>query len=445
VAGVVHDADGVPLPAAFALPLCAEVDDQALPDQLESRSDDAGEFLVRRALAGGLLRVRCVGYRTAFVRLGDAAEQRLDVTLQRGAPHERRELSGLVIDVGGVPIADARVWFGRSQLRTDAEGRFEFAADGAEPQYALTIVKAGYTPLQRVDMGAQTAAPAAATRDLLFVLERSERRQAGLVLGSDGQPLAGALVGLLDPTLLDVTFNPVEGHAGGFDRDVTTDAEGRFQLPGLLDRSYRWVAIDPRTGARVVSEPQRPDAAQLVLRLPDDDRRQVPGRVRRDGVAMAGARVELAFCTHVTKGGGTMLVSAPAVECAPDGRFVLPLLPRRGAWLLVRDGTAVVHSVPVEALPPDGAIEVDVAAERWLQLVAGAAPDGVAMAIHFEREDGSVFAAMHHGTAARLAANGDAPPLRLPAGVVAVVLGHGTPGVRRWVLTDDRLVHLRVR
>ncbi|MCU0862605.1 MAG: sigma-70 family RNA polymerase sigma factor [Planctomycetes bacterium] len=443
VEGTVRDLDGKPIADAFVLAICPDDGGSPLPGAIEVRSDDHGRYLVRRALAGGLLQARADGYARAFQGVGMAPNQQLDLVLLRRPERDRKQILGTVVDRSGRPIPDANVWFGRQSTRTANDGRFEVTADEAEPQYAMTIVKPGFAPLQRDHFGAIATAADAGTQDLLFVLEANAAPLRGLVLGSDGAPLPGALVGLLDPTLLDITFTPVEGHGGGWNRGVQAGADGSFTLTGLAERPYRVVAIDPRNGARAVSAPHAPGSGDLVLRLPADLRTAVTGTVLQSGAPAADASVEVGYVTHVTKGGGTMMESTAAVPCAADGTFTLAAVPRRGAWLQVRIGGALRQLLPVEALG-DAAlrIELDDDGPRWLQLIGSARSQPAT--IHFELADGALQPARTADGPAWLGVDGDAPVLALPAGAVAVVVAHGSSGAKRLELTDDRAVHLRV-
>ena len=439
VTATVRDPDGKPLADTFAMPLCPTTDGAIeLHAQLEARTDDDGAVLVRKALANGLLRIRHSGFETAFVPTGPDPVQHLDIVLRRRVEGPAPQLDGIVVDAGGLPIEGATVWFGRRKTTTSPDGRFVLPTDGQQPQYALTIVAKGYAALQQDDFGATLAQPGAPTQDLLFVLNRRPLAARGLVLGSNGAPLAGALVGLVDPTLLDLSFESIEARVGGWSGGVVTAADGTFALGGLGERSYRFRAIDPATGATVTSAPQRADRGDLVLRLPVDLRREVRGTVTDANGGIAGARIEIAFCTHITKGGGTQFDSAPAVTCDAQGRFVLPVLPRESAWLCVRIGDSLRTMVPVEALRAEKELNIRIGDQRWLQLVGSevAGP----RTIHFELGDGRCAP-----TDALLAANGDAPVLPIPADAKAVVIDLARPGARRLELTDDRAVLLRVR
>lgn len=439
VTGLVRDEFGNNLADTFSMPMCVVPDNVVeLAGQLEIRTDDDGRFLVRRAAANGLLRVRRDGYATAFVPLTAEPQQHVEVVLQRRVAAGAQQLGGLVVDGGGHPIAAAKVWFGRQNTQTGKDGRFVIPSEDPAPQYALTIVAKGFALLQLDGLGAELAESATANQDRLFVLTRRPVEARGIVVGSDGVPLAGALVGLLDPTLLDVSFDAVEARVGGWNGGVATGPDGSFALAGLADRAYRIRAVDPSTGAIATSAPHRAADGDLVLRLPRDLRRAVRGTVRLDDQPVAGATVEVGYCTHITKGGGTMFDNTPAVACDREGRFELAVLPRRDAWLIIRIDGSIRHMEPVEHLSEGDDLVIDVDGRRWLQLVGSAFP--LARSIHFELADGTVLASI-----GQLDQEGAAPSLPLPASAVAVVLDHAGPHASRLELTDDRAVLLRVR
>lgn len=180
------------------------------------------------------------------------------------------------------------------------------------------------------------------------------------------------------------------------------------------------------------------DAGEVVLRLPADLRRRVRGVVQADGDPLADTIVEIDYCMHITQGGGTQFDSPPAIPCDNQGRFSLPVLSRRDAWLCVRVGGSLRKMVPVEVLPETGEITIALNGRRWLQLVGSAAP--AARAIHFELASGQVVAT---GTA--MAKNGEAPLVPIPADALAVVLRSRWPGLGRLGSTGERAVLLRLR
>lgn len=57
-----------------------------------------------------------------------------------------------------------------------------------------------------------------AGRSVTLQFTAETRTLRGVVLGPNGAPLAGANVNVFDPTLLDITFTPLEGRLGGWER-----------------------------------------------------------------------------------------------------------------------------------------------------------------------------------------------------------------------------------
>lgn len=439
VEGTVRDENGAPLPDAFVTALLPSGGGTPFAESIEVRTDEQGRYLVRRALARGLLQVAHDGFATAQVGVGDAPQQRLDITLTRHAPADRRELDGTIADAGGRPIAGAQVWFGRQQTRSDRQGRFVLAADEPQAEQALTVLAPGFAPLQRDRFGAQLVADRRAGRDVLLVLTEAAPPLLGIVRNASGAPLAGALVRLVDATLLDLSFQSVEARLGDFDSAVTTDADGRFVLRGLVDRSYRVRAIDPATGASREAT-ARPGGDELLLQLPAV--RALRGQLQGGDGDFTGFTVEVGFVLHVTKGGGTLIENAPAVPCSRDGRFTLPAAPRDGAWLAVRRNGSLRAMLPVEAVEREPVL-VDLTGPRWLQLVGSRSSRS--RPIEFEGKDGRRTPATSNGKTAQLAADGSAPPLPLPVDATAVWIAPGERDAVRLPLTDDLAVHLRVR
>lgn len=433
VEGSVHDADGRSITDAFAIALCpTEKDPIELHGQLTTRSDDQGAFLVRRALANGELRVSCEGFETAFVPLTQDPVQRPYIVLHRPGLRAMRTITGTVTAIGGAAIANASVWFGRQQTKTAADGRFTLAADDSKPQYALTIVAKGWAALQDANFGAKLLA-GAPTQNLLFVLEKKPQRLRGFVRMRDGRPVEGALVFLVDPTLLDISFDTVESRVADAQTVVRTDAEGAFVLEGLGDRKYQVRAVDPTTAASVTSQPRSPGTGDLDLRLPGIARKLRGRVVDADRKPLPDATVEIAFFTHVTKGGGTQMQSTAAVPCDGNGGFTLFGCEDDDAWFCVRVDGKVRQMVPT-LLRREGSIDLVCDGSRWLRLLHD--PSRVIRTVHIQLRDGSLAETSHLHMVSFTN--------EIPKDAVAVIIDNETPDMLRLELTDDFAVHLRV-
>lgn len=160
------------------------------------------------------------------VRL-EAGEARtgIDFTLESGAV----AVSGVVEDVSGGPIADARVWVGsdagwwsgdgRAMTKSDAEGKF------------TTWAKAGAISVWATAEGyGQGDAEAVAPTRLVEVLLTPESVLAGIVVDkADRSPVAGAIVSLT-------------GWRSGDDgrgESARTDDQGRFRITRLRPGRYK--------------------------------------------------------------------------------------------------------------------------------------------------------------------------------------------------------------
>jgi protocatechuate 3,4-dioxygenase beta subunit len=221
----------------------------------------------------------------------------------------RLELSGLVVDEGGAPLANVSVVLAPP---SDLRARLSVVLDFSDPQEFVAVSDdAGRFRIERAPLlrdGTLSArvsgripfresSPVSSRHDLVLVLPREENsneRLRGLVLGPRGEPLPDARV------------------AYGLDT-VHTDAEGRFEFDlhderSMNRRARAWVTVpDDRLTAllpgflpgEVVAErrdsegqPLWPDP--LVIRL-DGTPLALAGRVVDErGTGLSGIRVWLA-------------------------------------------------------------------------------------------------------------------------------------------------------
>jgi protocatechuate 3,4-dioxygenase beta subunit len=132
-------------------------------------------------------------------------------------------ISGVVVDEGGRPIAEATVSAcdahrGIAWVETPEDGRFELTGFRAGVAYDLSTFVDGRVPANR-----RAEAPAA---DLRIVVETGFGA-SGCLLGSDGPPIAKARLRFV-----------AKGHAAP-ERHAETGADGRFTVDGLRDGEYR--------------------------------------------------------------------------------------------------------------------------------------------------------------------------------------------------------------
>ena len=256
------------------------------------------------------------------------------ISLTRGG-----ELRGSVKDEEGRPVAGARVegsWTmfdgrnraPRSEAATSkADGSFVLGP--VAPDTDLTVIASAG--------GATTPAPVKARTDgglvELTVVEPDSAAPTGRVIGTDGEPIAGASVRIW--ALGRSPGGPIEDGAlltfSGSDV-LMTDAEGRFRVPRRVrgDRDYRALAsADGHISGR--SRPLRPggldkpEFADLVL-PPDPKRIAIEGRVLdHQGRPVAGAGVRTS-----ADGPGRRRSTTDA-----EGRFRLLEVPESRLFLFV--------------------------------------------------------------------------------------------------------------
>ena len=164
----------------------------------------------------------------------------------------------------------------------------------------------GFSPAQRRDLVPALRAGAASSEPLVLRFTERTRTLRGVVLGEGGAPLGGVSVNVVDPTLLDVTFTPLEGRLGGWERGAIADEGGRFELGGLAGRGYRLRVWRPGTGFVFVTELIAPKEQDVTVLVPRSAfHREVRGRVVTEGGAgPCSVLVALTYPIHVTRSGG---------------------------------------------------------------------------------------------------------------------------------------------
>ncbi|HEX6883564.1 MAG TPA: sigma-70 family RNA polymerase sigma factor, partial [Planctomycetota bacterium] len=254
--GRVVDGAGTPLPGAdlwlqLADALAQELQPGTFSATLPvarttSAADGSFAFPTLGGAPGSLLWAQADGHASASLTLPEESSDELVVTLARAA--RDAALAGRVWRADGLPAAGAYVSAGEASARCDGEGAFELE-DEALPT-RLRAVLPGHLPGE-LDLA---GLPADERRELELVLGPAALRIAGRVEDAQGRALAGAQVWTTDgerfgeiPTrvgeltlLLDFDLEGVidgaEAQAGG--REATSDGAGRFELTGLVDRSY---------------------------------------------------------------------------------------------------------------------------------------------------------------------------------------------------------------
>ena len=297
------------------------------------------------------------------------------------------ELVGRVLDPAGAPAGGARVAMGLCSVVTDRDGRFGLSLRRAGWPSPIVAAKAGYLPARlEVPKGGGSRREEWGA-DLVLRLGPAPQSARGRVIDQDRRGVAGAEVWLHDPTPLGVAgifplqieyliaggavpphadSRPVEfaddptqdgnfidqgavpkPSAGWF--YVTTDDDGGFELPGLLDRVYELRALDPTSGlfgsAAGVTGGSFHEIAIDRSEVWPELRGQV---VSLTGRPVAGVQVEQLVIAHAVNarvpGGrfaGTALRRGRAATTDADGRFVLRDVGRRSCYFAL-SGDAIV-------------------------------------------------------------------------------------------------------
>lgn len=315
--------------------------DASLPESwgTVSASDGRFAFVVAPAVEGAMLLAALGGFANARVALPMQSRDDLEIVLARSSD-DSDIVHGIVLDARGTALAQARVALGDAYVTSDANGRFEIDGGGDPRPTRLTAVFAGLEPGVLEREGERWPEPA------ILRLGGATRSIRGMVLDPAGKALEGARVWLADPTPFGlVRGEPVHVEPLSKDDDqrfwsyVVSDAEGRFEIGGLLAREYRLRVHDLRTLLETTSAPIAAGASDVVLRLPTDAlHSRVLGRVvGHDGAGIADVDVAVqrpAFEFTFADGGSRDEWSQrPPVRTDSDGSFELIDVPRDGVEL----------------------------------------------------------------------------------------------------------------
>lgn len=347
--------------------------DSALRRGWRTRTDERGAFVLGElpALAGASVRVVSAEFPVHVQPLPQADDPALVIVLARAAS-VRGTIEGRVVDPHGAPVAGARVGTGSSIATSDERGRFAIdlashmaVASGERQEIHLRALLRGYLPA----IHTLSADPTEWPSHVVLRLGGPPPSIAGRVLDDDRQPIVDARVWIADATLfgmLDGSAATVESLlatvAHPFWSFVLTDADGRFEIPGLLERDYRVRAADPRTLTLAESKPVPSGTRDVELVLPASDvHEKITGRVlSRGGVPVAGARVKLgreAFAVQVPGGQHDEWIERPPVTTDDEGRFTFEHVPKEGTYLLALSDEILFSGLALTRdMPPDDVV-----------------------------------------------------------------------------------------
>jgi RNA polymerase sigma factor (sigma-70 family) len=267
-AGRVVDADGQPLGGVdVEVRLDSELHRRlepgvfsgSLPSQWTRTDERDGSFELGPLgyAEGSRLVVTKAQFRSLNRALPEFSEPNLLLVLEPLGAQDQ-PVAGVVLHLDGRPAAGAWVGLGAGGVVADAEGRFGLALPAETANGELLAVAIGHLPA-RLDL---ETVPTERWRDLELWLGGPALTIAGRVVDSTGAPVDGARVwtddgqrfGTLPRSFEGLIFEiheDVEKLIGGGSDDAgrraISDAEGRFELRGLLDADYRLWAQDPRT------------------------------------------------------------------------------------------------------------------------------------------------------------------------------------------------------
>ena len=340
-AGVVVDGRDVPLagvdlavslPAERAFELSGST---FMPPLRRAQSDEAGTFRFDRLgfVPGTSLKASLEGFRSTSLALADNDRSDLRITLQRIEPGQ--VIFGEVVDEHGVGVTGAWVGLDTRTARTDERGSFVIEV-GDETDGILRAVCPRYLPTEyalELDAGGRIGEPG----PIVLALGGRSLSLSGHVVDARGDTVVGAQVWTFDGTL----FGHTKHRAGQIDlminvdvetlmagaapmtpggREAVTDDRGRFELTGLLDRTYAIFAMNPTTMEMAGLE-ARAGATDLVLRLSEEQLRRVAGRVvTYAGTPVAGASISRSRGDESGRQKGARITH---VSTDDEGRFEL--------------------------------------------------------------------------------------------------------------------------
>lgn len=416
LAGKVIDAQGRPLSDAVVglrLPRVFESRfDVALAGSntrtsWQARSDGEGNFELTEvpSIDGASFRVFLDGYELLVIPAPQMDDRAMQFVLERPKAPEEGAVRGVVVDSEGDPVPDARVGLGLASVLSDENGEFEFDLARAITAERITAVKEGHLPgiLERPfePEGDETGWP----DHVRVEIGGPPLSIRGRLLDHEGQPVQDYKVWLDDAT----AFGPVGWlptkienlMAGGMvppqvltgspylpDHDsdtlwsnganagppsafwywTSTDEEGYFEFPGLLDRSYRLACLDPETLERFESEEIQAGDPNALIRLPEPQVfQELSGVVLSEGVPVPGVRIIMRRVVYNARSrafGGTVDMNMYGyrtnTRTDEEGRFRFERVPEEGIELLFTSDGIIPVSLYTENLEDPEEVEVEV-------------------------------------------------------------------------------------
>jgi RNA polymerase sigma-70 factor (ECF subfamily) len=384
-------------------------------------------------IAEGRLWVEAPGFHAAAVPMATVLAQwpaPIEVHLTREPAVVSRVVRGTVFDAMGGVVAGAQVVVGGESVRAGGDGTFGLRVVGRGGDLFAWHAEHGGAVVPAHEFAATPSAPS----HVAVVLAPERRTVRGQLVDERGDPLVGWLVYVADPTWLEPRGSrTLEGEAWSLGADSAadaepgnappplaspTDADGRFAIGGLRQRTYHLRAVDPvslGSGPAVAIGPHDAPIVWTAARVVGGTRTV---RVRDgDGSPLVEARVAATFAPYEDRPAVRARLHAVAVDARGAARIAAPAAGQVDT-LVVVSHPACMPAAFAGRSQPDMA-HVDVRLER-IRTVRIAPEDLVAFAgatsLQFENARGDVVlggAHEHEGFRWRLChpLGGDALPL----------------------------------
>ncbi len=411
VRGSVVDAAGAPVAGAVVEHEVADGVRLALGEILRgsvemaftTRTDEHGSFELVAPDAEARLEARAENHRPGSQALTGGDLDGVVVVLPAPEP-SAITLRGRVVDERGAGVDRATVTLASTFVRTAADGGFALSVtrdalaaeqrttrDGKPPVGLMPLVlraaKRGHLPAERRLPEIDELERVAQDETWRLELGGPPLSIEGRIVDSDGQPVAGANVFLIDtqpfgPVEVEigntslVSDHSIEQFLGGgsiYQPRCDSDADGRFRFDGLQAREYR-VDIGkhdiPATGTSV---PIRAGSKGVDVVLDTSGpRADLAGRVvDRRGDPVAGARVHVA----VTRPDSEDFIGGPSQATDAAGHFAFQRV--RGSQFRLQVEMADIVAEPLEVLPGDrfDDLVITVARRAYVQVDLGDRPE----------------------------------------------------------------------
>jgi hypothetical protein len=308
---------------------------------VHTTSDASGAFALPRCadIPGARIVGRLDGFETAVVEAQPGTDLGILVEMRTRQP-EVGEIRGRVVDAGNAAVAEAFVSLGERTAVTDSRGEFRLETVGAEAALDLVAIHPGFLPGRfHAEKDLATGAPIWPA-EVVLALGGLPLSIRGTVV--DGEASRGtARIWLEDPTRFGVLggttgrrSSPLIAGPGmdgdNYWRSTSTNADGAFELAGLVDREYKVGLLDART----LDLPDGPFAAgarDVRIVFETAAARRIEGHVKSTrGAPVPGVALDL---MRPTFGGISMSFDKGVRVSDAEGKY---------AFEEVRDGAARV-------------------------------------------------------------------------------------------------------